>query len=94
MKTQMEVAKKVAPPAPAVPYSTIWSLMELAAKLDEIAHAGAGHAGDGKKDDGKKDDGKKDDGKAKKDAGKAGKPAGKSGGAKSGGGKAPKKAKK
>ena len=90
MKTHMAAAKKVAPPAPAVPYSTIWSLMELAAKLDDIAHSGDHHAA-GKEED-KKDEPKKDEPKGK-DKGKA-KPPTKAGKGGKSGGKPPKKAKK
>jgi tetratricopeptide (TPR) repeat protein len=92
MRVNMDKAKKVMPPAPAVPYSIIWPEMERLAKLDEVAH----HAAGGKTADKKDDKGGKDDkgsvGKA--DKGKGGKKdAGKSGG-KGGKGKAPKKMKK
>jgi len=38
LRSYMEQAKKFMPAVPAVPYSTIWSLMELAVKLDDMAH--------------------------------------------------------
>ncbi|MBI5525201.1 MAG: hypothetical protein HY897_02625 [Deltaproteobacteria bacterium] len=95
MRAMMDRAKKVMPPAPAVPYSIIWPDMERLAKMDELAHHAAGGKADDKKDDkGAKDDkgsaGKADKGKGgKKDAGKSG-----SKGGKGGKGKAPKKMKK